>query len=999
MTARQRQAPGSAAVIVPAETSAADGRTNGAAAPFRWEEWFAGASPDQRSEALALARQQGLLYLQQLPASTRREPAGASGLAPMVARLIAGQADSLPPLADEPLAWCDAQLDPLQREAVRRALNTPDVALLQGLPGTGKSRVVTEVVIQAARRGWRVLLLAPAAPAVDVVLERLGPCADVLPIRLLGLEENHEALPAWLRALTLPEQRRAFRERTLDGARRARQQAEETCQRRQREEDLWPELAALAERHSVLATRLDELAQRGAAIAGDVEREVSGMPTAGKALPSGPFAAELIELHRRTGVALGDWQAADKALQEKEAAGRREFDEAAAAIAALEPKCRARQERRWWTLAYWTGASALERRDALQVRRDAAEVELRGLAQARDALEAARRQVEDKDRAERQKLIRGETERHRQQLVAEESALRGEQEAVRRAWDPLVASLAPAEVRPAGPSAAEVAAARQRWQQHRGHDEERCQFARQWADYLDEAGEQLLPRLPALANVLAGPIAALGRGREWSEAADAPFDLLVIEDADRLTESELLRLVAHAPRLLLVSATLAEPAPSAAPRGPRTLHGLPPVVACWPRLWQALSDDLGRLAYAWQRSGDRLICQLAPVRPEDERHLEREGLADNPPIELHILSQPRARPTLARVSFPGSYTVPQATSFLYREMEELPIQPLGRTPWWVQTPEAWTLHLGPAPVLPTEVVDLGDGIRMALIADGQDYAGRAARIEFARADGWDRARAGRWLEARLPWHDRDRATFLQVPHRMDRTLADIVGPVLFADTCLGRLLACAAPTGAAVELVPVPTPRRPDWPRDGAGLEQDLAASRHGDRLPVELRAELPRKGIVNYLEAQALVRRLEQWAQSPAELGSNGKGPCGVLVLALYEAQAELLRRLVSRSPALQNRRFPLEITVPGQVRHRECDVLVLSLTRSHAHRCVPYGEDVADLALALTRPRHRALIFADPGTLARRAHWQGPLDHLDGAEAQLEGARLGRLVRHVRA
>ena len=41
-----------------------------------------------------------------------------------------------------------------------------------------------------------------------------------------------------------------------------------------------------------------------------------------------------------------------------------------------------------------------------------------------------------------------------------------------------------------------------------------------------------------------------------------------------------------------------------------------------------------------------------------------------------------------------------------------------------------------------------------------------------------------------------------------------------------------------------------EWPREGAGLELDLSASRHADRLPVGLRPGLPARGFVNYLEA-----------------------------------------------------------------------------------------------------------------------------------------------------
>src|SRR6516162_7681791 len=51
---------------------------------------------------------------------------------------------------------------PAQRqEALARAVATPDICLIQGFPGTGKSRVIAEMILQAAGRGERVLFLAP----------------------------------------------------------------------------------------------------------------------------------------------------------------------------------------------------------------------------------------------------------------------------------------------------------------------------------------------------------------------------------------------------------------------------------------------------------------------------------------------------------------------------------------------------------------------------------------------------------------------------------------------------------------------------------------------------------------------------------------------------------------------------------------------------------------------------------------------------------------------
>ena len=77
-----------------------------------------------------------------------------------------------------------------------------------------------------------------------------------------------------------------------------------------------------------------------------------------------------------------------------------------------------------------------------------------------------------------------------------------------------------------------------------------------------------------------------------------------------------------------------------------------------------------------------------------------------------------------------------------------------------------------------------------------------------------------------------------------------------------------------------------------------------------------------------------------------------------------------------------------------RECDLVFLSLTRSHTHRCAAYGEDVRELPLAMTCARSRLLVFGDPGSLCKRTSWHGPLEHLDAHASQEEHLRLSRLL-----
>jgi hypothetical protein len=249
----------------------------------------------------------------------------------------------------------------------------------------------------------------------------------------------------------------------------------------------------------------------------------------------------------------------------------------------------------------------------------------------------------------------------------------------------------------------------------------------------------------------------------------------------------------------------------------------------------------------------------------------------------------------------------------------------------------------------------------------------------------------------LSGQDSQRAIFLQVPYRHARPLAQTISEVLFPEDCLWSLLPEALAVGPLLEFVAVPPLRKSELPREGAGLELDLTSTRHADRLPAEMRHGLPTKGFANYLEAQALVRRLEQLAQTPDALPAGLRDRPEVAVLALYEGQTELLRRLIGQSEVLRAHPVLLEIGVAGRFRQRECEVVFLSLTRSHAHRSVPYGTDVADLALALTRARRKLYVFGDLGTMVKRTHWQGPLDHFAASAAHLEWMRLSRFVHYL--
>lgn len=76
-----------------------------------------------------------------------------------------------------------------QRRFVEIAKKTPDFAILEGPPGSGKTTAICELILQLAMEGKRVLLCASTHVAVDNVLERLmddrNPHRDLMiPVRI-----------------------------------------------------------------------------------------------------------------------------------------------------------------------------------------------------------------------------------------------------------------------------------------------------------------------------------------------------------------------------------------------------------------------------------------------------------------------------------------------------------------------------------------------------------------------------------------------------------------------------------------------------------------------------------------------------------------------------------------------------------------------------------------------------------------------------------------------
>jgi hypothetical protein len=969
------------------------GADNGASRVVCWEEWFQHASPAQCSEMLALAkRQQGLLYAHQLAAAAngmKTRPAAGPVPSPVLERLLAGQVDESSPLGVALLTFLDPDLDACQREAVARAMATPDVFLLQGYPGTGRSRVLAEIIHQSAQRGERVLYLANEPASLNAVLLRLEGDSQVLALR--HVQPGEDALPADLLPCTLSERQRSWQQQLKDKSAEARAHAHMQCQARQAEESCWAPLRDLAGRLEENSLGLRENAEKLNRLPDEVKDE-AGAGTG--RLRDCTQQLEQQYQQRRT--------AAEGKLSQKQqehAAAAAALAESQRHVSAWQSLAEIKQRGRWWTSAWWRAAlrgnvrsrlAALENRH--QELQAALEASTNGVREMEDHCRRLREQF-DNDLAQ---LLQEECDCRRRQHLEKARACEAEHQRLLAAWLKQLESLDAPDHRPLEPTLEAVSAAQKAWERQRRLDEEACAFACRWADYQTEGIADLASRVSAWANVVAGTMGLL---KQDAIVAAAPFDLLVLDNAEQFTETDLRQAAAWAGRWVLVAQThelqegQAEPGHEA--DGRPAVPALPRL-ECFQKLWRSLHCDSRRLHYAWSHEKDRLCCSLRPVAKQDHAQLEIEHVADFPEIELRILAKPRVSPVLAQVVFPAHFSIIEAKAFIYRELEEVAVQCCGRGAWLSEEPGRLEYHLHPYPGGATLSLELENGLREYLTADDAN----TVRLEFDRAAGWDRPKVDHWLQKHLQLRDLGRTMALQVPYRWSPGLAGAINSIAFG----GALALMPNPAPAdVIEFIPVPplakAARHEDkrrhspgtnghngLPREGAGLEQDLTTFRLADRLPSDLRSQLPRNGFANYLEAQAVIRRLEDLFRQPPE------GP--VAVIALFEGQVELLRCLAGRSDLL--RRAPgLVIGLPALFQEREWPTVLVSLTRSHGHRAVPLSERPEDLVLALTRARKQLIVFADLGTLVKRSHWQGPLDHLDAAAADLEGKRITALVR----
>lgn len=116
-------------------------------------------------------------------------------------RVLLGLSSPSPPdqqRLNDKLDFVNGGLNNSQKEAMRFALASQEVALIHGPPGTGKTSTIVELVLQFLKQDQRVLVCGPSNISVDNIVERLAassPATSIVrmghPARLLPSVLNH----------------------------------------------------------------------------------------------------------------------------------------------------------------------------------------------------------------------------------------------------------------------------------------------------------------------------------------------------------------------------------------------------------------------------------------------------------------------------------------------------------------------------------------------------------------------------------------------------------------------------------------------------------------------------------------------------------------------------------------------------------------------------------------------------------------------------------------
>lgn len=148
---------------------------------------------DTRADRKALQKQRSALDSIRFERSVR----------PGLKALLANPAQSTHPVPQPPADFFQRELDVDKQDLVARALGSSDLLLVEGPPGTGKTRLIAELILQELRRApsTRILIASQTHVALDNALERVLAIDPQLKVVRVGRETDPRIAPSVLGVL------------------------------------------------------------------------------------------------------------------------------------------------------------------------------------------------------------------------------------------------------------------------------------------------------------------------------------------------------------------------------------------------------------------------------------------------------------------------------------------------------------------------------------------------------------------------------------------------------------------------------------------------------------------------------------------------------------------------------------------------------------------------------------------------------------------------------
>ncbi len=161
---------------------------------------------DTRAAEIALYRQKSALDAIRFDRAVRTN----------LRSLLVNPSETQPPKSKE-ITHFFQKLNPSQAEAVQAALGTEDFLIVEGPPGTGKTRFITEVILQTLEQNphARILLSSQTHVALDNALERIRSQNPHLKLVRIG---SHEKVADVVKPLLVEEQMHQWRQEAISNS-------------------------------------------------------------------------------------------------------------------------------------------------------------------------------------------------------------------------------------------------------------------------------------------------------------------------------------------------------------------------------------------------------------------------------------------------------------------------------------------------------------------------------------------------------------------------------------------------------------------------------------------------------------------------------------------------------------------------------------------------------------------------------------------------------------